>query len=75
MENKSIKNKILIEKSKYACCYFCRERFSVSEIHEWIDNNQTALCPRCDMDTVLGDEGGDLPVPSVIKSLQEKFFK
>ena len=50
-----------IQRSKKAGCFHCLKVFSPTEITEWIDENahkigQTALCPYCDVDAVIGDE-------------------
>lgn len=34
-------------------CFFCMRTFASSDIKEWVDDNQTALCPHCDTDSVL----------------------
>ena len=34
-------------------CYFCLTVFKGSEITDWIDKEQTALCPRCMLDAVI----------------------
>ena len=34
-------------------CYHCLAEFHVSEVHEWTDNYQTALCPECKVDSVI----------------------
>lgn len=34
-------------------CFYCESTFRTDEIREWIDKEQTALCPRCGIDSVL----------------------
>lgn len=34
-------------------CFHCCAVFSADEIAEWIDDDRTALCPRCGVDAVL----------------------
>ena len=34
-------------------CYGCVNFFKASDITEWIDNGQTALCPICGIDAVV----------------------
>lgn len=50
-----------IEASDRCGCFFCGAVFPASEILDWVDGGQTALCPRCGIDSVLGD-ASDLPV-------------
>lgn len=42
-------------------CFYCCARFTPSEILKWIDKDdsgdgQTALCPKCGIDSVIGDK-------------------
>ena len=51
-------------------CFYCLAIFEPTEITEWIDephgledasrrgNGQTALCPKCRIDSVIGDKSG-----------------
>jgi hypothetical protein len=43
-------------------CFYCCKTFSPAEIVEWCDDSegvgQTALCPRCGIDSVIGDRAG-----------------
>lgn len=53
-------------------CFHCLELFAPSSIVKWADVDgegigQTALCPRCGVDAVIGDRAG---VP-----LDKKFLK
>lgn len=49
-------NKDLIIKSNKCYCFHCCKAFSKEEIKEYIDeNNDTALCPYCDIDSILPD--------------------
>ena len=34
-------------------CYFCFRYHKVTDITDWADKSLTALCPHCDMDTIL----------------------
>jgi len=49
----SLNNKTAIGKSEVCGCYYCCRTFMPLEIIEWIDSNNTALCPRCGIDSVL----------------------
>ncbi|HEU4560906.1 MAG TPA: hypothetical protein VFS20_23850, partial [Longimicrobium sp.] len=33
--------------SESCACFFCLQHFPPGEITEWVDDGQTALCPRC----------------------------
>ncbi|HEY5922917.1 MAG TPA: hypothetical protein VIV11_14660 [Kofleriaceae bacterium] len=39
-------------------CFFCFRTFLPTAIRIWIDKNQTALCPHCGIDAVIGTAAG-----------------
>ena len=44
-------------------CFYCRSTFPPTAILDWVDEDpngvgQTALCPRCGIDSVIGDLAG-----------------
>jgi hypothetical protein len=47
-----------LDVSAHCGCFFCFRTFSPAEIKTWIDKNQTALCPRCGIDAVIGTASG-----------------
>ncbi len=51
--------------------FFCLETFETSEIKEYIDNNETALCPYCGIDSLVCFEDSSLPT----KEELEEWFK
>ncbi len=55
-------NRAEIRKSKKCGCFHCLAVFPPQEIEEWVQKwagaERTALCPRCNMDSVLGDKCG-----------------
>jgi hypothetical protein len=60
------KHRAEIEKSERCGCFYCLQTFSPAEIQEWIDDGDTAMCPRCGIDSVIGSASGF--------SLSEKFL-
>jgi len=53
----SFKNRRYLKNPLTRCvCYYCGERFPVSEITDWCDEDETALCPYCGVDGVLVDQ-------------------
>lgn len=44
-------------------CFYCCTSFSPAEILDWVDRDeagvgQTAICPKCGIDSVIGDRSG-----------------
>ena len=43
-----------VEASERCGCFSCFRTFAPATIRKWIDKDQTALCPACGLDTVIG---------------------
>jgi 5-methylcytosine-specific restriction endonuclease McrA len=71
----SSRNREEIKSSVLCGCFYCRQTFSADEVDEWTDDNDTALCPKCGIDSVLGDRSG-LPVSELafLNAMQRHFF-
>ena len=54
----SIHHRIQIEASKLCGCFSCISTFVPLKIEEWTDTADTAICPMCGMDAVIGDASG-----------------
>ena len=63
-----------IEKSQACACFDCGATFPPVDISEWIDNGQTALCPACGMDCVLGDAAGYELTPEFLSQMRERWI-
>jgi len=65
-----------VEASGIAACFFCLETFPPQAIDRWLNEGTgTAVCPQCQIDSVLGDASG-LPVsePGFLKAMQNRWF-
>ena len=47
-----------IEASDIAGCFYCYSTFQPAHILRWIDDGNTALCPKCGIDSVIGGASG-----------------
>lgn len=51
-----------LKKSELCGCFYCLHCFQSTEIHSWLDKwdgvDQTALCPKCGIDSVIGSASG-----------------
>jgi hypothetical protein len=66
--------------SKECGCFYCLRVFPPSEIDEWTDGDdsgigQTAICPKCGIDSVLGSH--DIPELSfeILKEMNDEWFE
>ena len=52
-------NREEIMRSKFCGCFYCCRTFGANPIKEWVDRGaDTALCPYCGIDSVIGDASG-----------------
>ena len=72
----SISNKEEIEKSEFCGCFYCKKIFKSSEIKEWIKdkNGDTAKCPYCLVDAVIGDASGYALTDEFLTQMNKKWF-
>lgn len=72
----SINNRTLVESSKICGCYHCGAIFTPDCIIGYCDEkNSTVLCPRCGIDTVLGDMTGIPMNVEVLMKIHDYWFK
>lgn len=73
--HKHSSNNVEEVKSSTLCgCFFCRRIYAASEIEEFIDNGQTALCPYCGVDAVIGDASGYVVTDDILTDMYSKWF-
>jgi len=59
----SMRHRTEIERSDLCGCFYCCATFAPGQIEDWVDDDdtgegQTALCPRCGIDSVIGSRSG-----------------
>lgn len=59
LHGQSSRNKGALLEDGRALCFYCLGSFLTTEIKEWIHGEDTALCPRCGIDSVI--PRGSLP--------------
>lgn len=50
-------------------CFYCHGNFKKTEILEWTDDEQTAICPECDVDAVISKAS-----PELLTEMHNYFF-
>ncbi len=70
----SIRNRKQVENSSICGCYYCLKIFKPKEINDWIDNDTTAMCPYCDIDSVLGNASGYEITEEALEELHKYWF-
>jgi hypothetical protein len=72
----SSKHRASIMSSKQCGCFYCLATFDPAHILDWVDDDQTALCPQCGIDAVIGTASG-FPVveEKFLRSMREYWFE
>src|SRR5262245_8022018 len=68
------RNRAELARSELAgCCYCCRV-FPPAGIHEWIDQDRTAMCPYCGIDSVVPSTSGFPITPAFMTQMAMHWF-
>ena len=59
--------------SEQCGCFCCLSFFHPTEIIEWVDEDQTAMCPKCQIDSVIGSSYMPLSI-ELLSKMKEHFF-
>lgn len=65
-----------LQQSHVCGCFYCCSTLSAAEVEEWLDDEDgTALCPRCGIDSVIGSKSG-YPVSDqhFLKAMHQRWF-
>lgn len=54
----AFKNKQFVETSQTCGCYHCLKVIQTKDIEFWTDDDETALCPKCTLDTLIPESTG-----------------
>jgi hypothetical protein len=74
----SIRHRDEVMTSDMCGCFYCLAIFPPSEIKEWVDTKdgigQTALCPKCEIDSVIGSNSGYPIEPEFLAQMRNHWF-
>ncbi len=67
-----------IKSSERCGCFYCLEIFEPCAVKEWTDTDhpgsETALCPNCGIDSVIGSQSGYPIEKGFLKRMQRHWF-
>jgi len=63
-----------LEASEICGCFYCLRVYPPKEIQEWIDDETTALCPHCGIDSVIGSKSGYPITAEFLQKMKEHWF-
>lgn len=67
-------HRVEVEGSERCGCFFCFRTFAPSAIKAWIDGKQTALCPACGVDSVIGSASLHRLDDAFLRKMHLQFF-
>lgn len=70
----SMHNRQRLAKAERAGCFYCKKIYVPSEINFWIDDETTAMCPRCGIDSVLAETDGVVITPELLAKMHNRYF-
>jgi hypothetical protein len=74
----SIHHRQEILASQQCGCFYCGAIFAPNQIQQWTDTfegiGNTALCPHCGIDSVIGSESGYPITPPFLAQMQQHWF-
>jgi hypothetical protein len=74
----SIRHRESIQKSPACGCFYCLAIFTPNDITEWVDiengEGQTALCPKCGIDSVIGSDSSFPISLDFLTKMQQHWF-
>jgi uncharacterized paraquat-inducible protein A len=56
-------------------CFYCQSIFQANEIRDWVNDGQSALCPRCGINSVIGDASGFPLSPVFLAKMNQRWFQ
>ncbi|RHW43610.1 cytoplasmic protein [Neobacillus notoginsengisoli] len=63
-----------LENDTICGCFYCLKIFNPNEIDEWWDDDDTAVCPYCGIDSVIGESSGFSITELFLKEMNKEWF-
>ena len=60
--------------SELCGCFYCTDIFDYKNIQDWVDGNDTALCPTCGIDSVIGSASGYPANKEFLEAMKKHWF-
>jgi hypothetical protein len=68
------KNIAELNRSEKCGCFYCLRMFPPSEIENWCDGGETALCPHCGVDSIIASASGFELTPQLLEMMHRHAF-
>lgn len=70
LHQKSSYHKKEMDENTMLSCFYCEKTSKITKIKEWTDKKQTALCPRCGIDSCLPGQY----TKNVLREMNKHYF-
>lgn len=70
----SIRHRAEVESSSVCGCFYCLAIVKPSAIVRWVDSEDTAICPKCGIDSILGDASQFPITPEFLQRMRDRWF-
>lgn len=72
----SYANRSRLKTAKMCGCFYCMKTFTPDQIIDWSldEPDETAICPYCGIDAVLGDNEGYPLTESFLEAMYQEWF-
>jgi hypothetical protein len=67
-------NRAELQTSSHCGCFYCLAVFAPVDVVEWIDEDQTAVCPKCPVDSVIGSASGYPITAEFLQRMHDYWF-
>ena len=70
----SSKHRQLLSESETCGCFYCLDTFDYQNIDTWCDDRNTAICPSCGIDSVIGAASGYPITEEFLTAMKKHWF-
>jgi hypothetical protein len=67
-------NREELTQSELCGCFYCLAIYQPSEITEWVDENKTAMCAKCGIDSVISAASGYPITAEFLQRMHDHWF-
>lgn len=68
------RNRNYLENDTVCGCFYCLKIFNPKEITEWWDDDNTAVCPYCGIDSIIGKSSGFKITNMFLSEMHKRWF-
>lgn len=70
----SIRHRVEIESSSLCGCFYCLAIMKPDSIVDWVDSESTAMCPKCGIDSIIGDASAYPITTAFLQQMRAHWF-